>query len=89
MAASPVAQTYASPINRESAFEMLKAKAEQAAAAQQQAQPAQPAAKAAPAPRVSTRMTPTEAMFNSAMRSVGTQLGRALIRGVLGSLTRR
>jgi hypothetical protein len=30
-----------------------------------------------------------EAMITSAARSLGTQIGRQLLRGVLGSLTRR
>ncbi|MDB5451568.1 MAG: ATP-binding protein, partial [Caulobacteraceae bacterium] len=86
MAASPVATAYTTPVNRESAFELLKARAVQTAATA----PAPAAApRAEPAPRRSTRMTPTEAMMNSVMRSAGSQIGRALIRGVLGSLSRR
>jgi DNA helicase HerA-like ATPase len=85
IAASPVATTYSTSVNRESAFELLKARAAQTAAAPAPA----PAPKPAPAPRVSTRMTPAEAMINSALRAAGSQLGRSLIRGVLGSLTRR
>jgi DNA helicase HerA-like ATPase len=88
IAASPVATAYSATVNRESAFELLKARAAQTTATAQAAAPA-PAARAAPAPRASTRMTPTEAMLNSVMRSAGSQIGRALIRGVLGSLTRR
>jgi DNA helicase HerA-like ATPase len=51
----------------------------------------------APAPRSGSRpaaaprgrMTTTEIVVNSVARTVATQVGRALVRGVLGSLTRR
>lgn len=43
----------------------------------------------APAPRrSSSRQSGTEAMVSSMMRSAGTQIGRAVIRGILGSLRR-
>jgi len=42
----------------------------------------------APARR-SSRQTPTEALFTSVARSVGTSLGRSIVRGILGSITRR
>jgi hypothetical protein len=38
--------------------------------------------------RRSSRQTPTEAMMKSIMRSAGTQIGRAVVRGILGSLRR-
>lgn len=38
--------------------------------------------------RRSTRQSPTEAMMKSIMRSAGTQIGRAVVRGILGSLRR-
>ena len=40
-------------------------------------------------PRTSGRQTVTEAAMKSVVRSVGSSLGRALVRGILGSLTRR
>lgn len=42
-----------------------------------------------PAPRTSNRQTVTEAAMKSVVRSVGSSLGRALVRGILGSLTRK
>jgi DNA helicase HerA-like ATPase len=39
-----------------------------------------------PAPRSSNRQTVTEAAIKSVVRSAGSSLGRALIRGILGSL---
>ncbi len=43
----------------------------------------------APAPRTSNRQTVTEAAIKSVVRSVGSSVGRALVRGILGSLSRR
>jgi DNA helicase HerA-like ATPase len=40
----------------------------------------------APRPRTSNRQTVTEAAIKSVVRSVGSSLGRAIVRGVLGSL---
>ncbi len=39
-------------------------------------------------PRASSRQTVTEAAMKSVVRSVGSSLGRALVRGILGSLKR-
>lgn len=92
---------YEKTVDRESAYEMLKARAERAAAeAQAQAQQApyqypppsgpgrtsypQPQAPRRPAGR--QRDTLIEAMAKSAARSVGSNLGRQILRGVLGSI---
>ena len=40
------------------------------------------------APRTSNRQTVTEAAMKSVVRSVGSSLGRAIVRGILGSLKR-
>ena len=98
--ASVMAGRYERELDRESAYEMLKAQAErrQREAAEQAAREAEEkaaaaaakeAAKAAKAsaPRRSTRASPMEAMVTSATRSVGTQLGRALSRSLMGILT--
>jgi len=86
-AASPVRGLYDQVQDRESAFEMLKARAEQKAA------PAPtPATPAAPPPRPPARQRPSEgeamvdAFAKSMLRSLGSQVGRQLIRGVLGGL---
>lgn len=87
---------YEKPVDRESAFELLKKQAEEKLApAQQQARP-QPQQQADPrpqprdqAPRRSVgrpRDTLVEAMAKSAARSVGSSLGRQILRGVLGSI---
>lgn len=87
---SPFKGKYDDTIDRESAYEMLKArtlKEDEALAAKEEAEEAAKAAKSATKTRSkSRRQTPTEAFIKSAARSIGSQLGRRLIRGVLGSL---
>ncbi len=97
MLISPVAGLYDTAIDRESAFEVLEEKARRqqeaeaaahaAAVAAKQREAEERAARAA-APRRSTRATPMEAAMTSLGRSVATNLGRALVRGILGSLSR-
>ncbi|MGZ5478966.1 MAG: helicase HerA-like domain-containing protein [Candidatus Aminicenantales bacterium] len=98
---------YEKSVDRESAYEMLKARAEKAAAAAQAQAQAQAEARQAPyqypppsgqgrapypqpqAPRRPAgrqRDTLIEAMAKSAARSVGSNLGRQILRGVLGSI---
>ncbi len=79
---SPLKGTYENMVDRESAFELLKERREQAVAAAAQAQAAQPA----PAPRGSQRQTAGEAFVKSMTRSIGSSLGHQIIRGVLGSI---
>jgi hypothetical protein len=95
---SPYKGRYDEVIDRESAYEMLKQKAEQQAKAADAAAEEQAKAKAieikekeaakekARTTRKSTRQSPMEAMITSAARSIGGQVGRQIIRGVLGSL---
>ncbi|MGN6468705.1 MAG: helicase HerA-like C-terminal domain-containing protein [Rhizobiaceae bacterium] len=98
---SPVSGQYDKAVDRESAFEMLQKKANDAADA---------AGQSAGTPRggeasggsvwgevgdilVGTgggrRQSVAEAAVKSVVRSVGSSLGRALVRGILGGLTRR
>jgi DNA helicase HerA-like ATPase len=80
---------YERVIDRESAFEMLKERAEKTVAA---APPAardyvpEPRTQPRPAPVGRHRETMVEAMAKSTMRSIGSSLGRQIIRGVLGSI---
>jgi len=91
---SLVAGTYDKPVDRESAYETLKARAEHSAQAAQQAKAAaQPAAEGGLGGVLGEiligngrRQGMAEAMAKSAARSIGSQVGRSLIRGVLGSL---
>ncbi len=89
---SPLNRYYSASVDRESAYEVLKARAEQQAreemATQQsmrtQAQvPQQPRISQ---PRPSQRQGVMEAFVKSAVRTAGNQIGRSLIRGILGSL---
>lgn len=94
IASSVVAGVYETPVDRESAYERLK----QRAAAPAQAQPAGTAAPnplftglqdlvmGSTGPRGGHREGLLEAAMKSGARSVGSQLGGQLIRGVLGSL---
>jgi hypothetical protein len=66
---------YEKAVDRESAYEMLKGRAESAHAAK-------PASKNKPGRRSDT---PIEAMAKSAARSVGRQIATELVRGILGS----
>ncbi len=76
---SPLRDRYDQEVDRESAYELLKARAEEKARMQDAEKP--PGKK--PGRR---RQSAAEAMLNSAARSIGSQLGRQLVRGLLGSL---
>lgn len=103
MQASPVAGQYDQPLDRESAFELLQKRADNAAAAAESASGEEadeqsrsgwtlPDFGGSSRPRASRsykRQSVTEAAVKSVVRSIGTTLGRELIRGVLGSLRRR
>ena len=98
---SPVGAQYEQAVNRESAYEILAARARQAAADEAAAAAAKDAEAAARAkerearaarPR-SNRQGYVEAATKSALRSmssqVGRSLGQSLLRGVLGSLSKK
>jgi DNA helicase HerA-like ATPase len=73
-------------VDRESAFELLKNRAEQAQSASEAV--AEREAQTASRAPARTRQTPIEAFIGSAARAIGSQLGRQLIRSLLGSLKR-
>jgi DNA helicase HerA-like ATPase len=84
---SPYKGRYDAVIDRESAYEMLKQKAEQQAEAAAKAAEAKTRDKAAStSARRSSRQTPVEAMITSTARSIGSQIGRQIVRGIMGSL---
>ncbi|MCP5082163.1 MAG: DUF853 domain-containing protein [Alphaproteobacteria bacterium] len=88
---SPVFGIYDETVDRESAFEILKERAETRADAAEKAAEEMAQAKEAKKKsggRRSRRMSHTERFISSAVRTIGTQIGRALIRGILGSLRR-
>ena len=97
---SPLAGRYDQTVDRDSAFEILKRKAEQefARAAEARAPAERGSATAAPgrmgARTASTgggrsRQTVGEAMAKSVARSIGSQIGRQIVRGILGSFLKR
>lgn len=103
IAQSPVAGRYEQAVDRESAYEMLKKQAEEAAQSREAAQ-AKPQETATTGGwsmpdfglgtggrttgRASNRQGVAEAAIKSVVRSVGSGVGRAIVRGVLGSLKR-
>lgn len=101
IASSPVAGQYDQEIDRDSAFEILARKAQNAAEAQQPAKGKAPEAESGggvwgdligtalgTGSRRSGRQTVAEAAMKSVVRSVGSSLGRALVRGILGGFKR-
>jgi DNA helicase HerA-like ATPase len=72
-------------VDRESAYEMLKVKAEKKAAAAEKKEAEKEAEKAAKK-KGRQKDTIVDAMMKSAARSVGSTMGRRIVRGVLGSL---
>ncbi|WP_091735975.1 helicase HerA-like domain-containing protein [Phenylobacterium immobile] len=101
MAQSPVRGLYDTPKDRESAYEMLQARARREDAPEPELdRPAprvepRPAPRGAPssapraAPRASNRQGMGEAFAKSMLRTIGNQIGREIIRGVLGGMRRR
>ena len=115
MDVSPVRGLYDEDFDRESAYELLAARAKKAADAQAEAQeraeqqtteantggsrwtlpgfgddePEASGKQARPRSSGYQRETVVEAAMKSVARTVATQVGRALVRGILGSLSRR
>lgn len=84
---SPYKGRYDEVVDRESAYELLKKKAEKQEEENQVAMKNESASqKSLPAKTRSSRESPVEAMVKSAARSIGSQVGRQIIRGILGSL---
>ncbi len=89
-ASSPVRGIYDAPMNRMSAYEMLQDRAGAAAKSQKpKARVEEREERPRAAPRRSNRQSAGEAFTKSMLRTIGSQLGRELIRGVLGGLKRR
>ena len=83
LADSLVKGIYDQALDRESAYEILQGRAVAASRAEETARESTPAPAAR---RGSSRQGPLEAFATSALRSIGSQLGRSLIRGLLGSM---
>jgi uncharacterized protein len=91
IAASPLAGRYDQATDRDSAYEVLRKRAddELAAAARRQAEAEAAARSSAPPARGRSRQTPMEALVTSAVRTIGSQIGRQIVRGLLGSILKR
>ena len=87
MAESPVRGLYDEAKDRDSAHEELTARAE-AAARQAQATAPRREVPSSTRPR-SNRQSASEAFTKSMLRTIGSQIGREIVRGVLGGLRRR
>ncbi len=84
---SPVGGRYDHRVDRESAYEILTARAKKAADAQETA-PGR-ATKTRSKSRGRSRQSYGETVTKSVLRSFGSQFGRALVRGILGALQKR
>ena len=81
---SPFEGKYREMVDRESAFEMLAERKKEALEKGEEVKEEKKETKK----RKSTRQGPMEAFFKSILRAFGSQLGRQLVRGILGSLKR-
>lgn len=81
---SPISGKYDTPMDRESAYEMLKKLEAERQAENTKPEEGEPTAERKPAARHSDSVL--EATAKSVMRAAGSQLGRQLIRGLLGGL---
>src|SRR5204863_8921817 len=88
--ASLIYGQYEKSVDRESAYERLRAKASEAPATESTNRSPSNAGQGTSPTRASSRArqpeTIAETMMKSAVRAAGSQMGRSLIRGVLGSL---
>jgi len=87
---SPVGHRYDQSLDRESAAEVLQARAEkQARDATEKETQQREQRPPATSPRRSSRQTPTEAAVKSFLRSMSNTLGREIMRGILGVIRKR
>jgi DNA helicase HerA-like ATPase len=83
---SPVVGKYDAPIDRESAHELLKKRAEEAEKRALDIEEKEASKKTTRKKSRRSTSSPMDAMIKSAARAIGTQIGGKLIRGLLGSL---
>jgi DNA helicase HerA-like ATPase len=83
---SPYYGRYEQVVDRDSAYEMLKQKTERQLQIESDLQEIKTSAKKTASRSGSSRQTVTEALLSSAARSIGSAVGRQIVRGVLGSL---
>lgn len=88
-AKSPVGSKYDTAVDRESAYEILKEQAEAATAEAEKAAKEEEAQKSKKPAKRSGRQSAGEAFLKSTVRTMGTTIGREIMRGLLGSITGR
>ena len=87
--ASPLAGAYDQAVDRESAYEVLQERADKSLSAEKPTVKPQSKARkrSGGGKSIGQELSDMFSSFGrSAMRSVGTQAGRAIVRGILGSL---
>ena len=84
---SPVYGLYEEEVDRDSAYEMLQRREEERERQREEEEARK--AEERERRRSSRRMSTTERFIRSMVGAIGTQIGRALIRGILGSILRR
>jgi DNA helicase HerA-like ATPase len=96
IAASPVQGLYDQMVDRDSAYERLKARIEEAPELPSPSipmpqMPRDEPMREAPRPRTTTSRSDSilVSMSKSVVRSMGSQLGRSIVRGILGGFSRR
>ena len=83
---SPVTGKYDTPVDRESAHELLKKRAEEAEKRALDIEEKEATKKITRKKSRRSTSSPMDAMIKSAARAIGTQIGGKLLRGLLGSL---
>lgn len=89
IAASPLGDRYDQPVDRKSAYERLTARAAKADVVAENRTAKAPGKTVTKARSGRRRQSVWEAMMKSVARSIGSSLGRQVVRGILGSLLKR
>ena len=90
LASSPLKGVYDEPVDRESAYELLQQQAERSMSEEKPETRKQGTTRSRREKSMADEVTDMITSFGrSAMRSIGTQLGRQIVRGLLGSLRSR
>jgi hypothetical protein len=81
---SPFQGRYEKTLDRESAYELLKIRAQQQLTEDENQKKAKPSKGNTKSSK--RRQSAGEALLKSAARSIGSQIGRQIVRGIMGSL---
>ncbi|HMO18914.1 MAG TPA: DUF853 family protein [Oligoflexia bacterium] len=86
---SPLLAKYSEMIDRESAYEVLLKRAEEASSKVSDEIKTNPRSTGKKSENSRSKTGPVQAFFTSLARSVGSQVGRQIFRGILGTLTKK